>query len=75
MNCQYPTRVYASKFGKASKFGAPFASVPLGDTSKTPNKQTTLLPIFGNAIYFEKFIKLTKSFKLIKMVQKIYLYA
>jgi hypothetical protein len=56
---------------KASRFDASFASVPLGDTSKTPNKQTTLPPNFGNVVYFQKFLKLTMFFKLIKMDQKI----
>ena len=60
-----------SKLKKASKFDAPFASVPLGDTSKTSNPQTTLLPIFTNTEYFQKFIKLTRFFLLIKMDQKI----
>ena len=56
---------------KASRFDASFASVPLGDTSKTPNEQTTLPPIFGNVVYFQKFLKLTVFFKLIKMDRKI----
>jgi hypothetical protein len=57
--------------GKASKFDASFASVPLGDTSKTPNQQTASLPNFGNIMYLQKFLKLTMFFKLIKMDQKI----
>jgi len=56
---------------EASKFDASFASVPLGDTSKTSNQQTILLPIFGNAIHGQKSIKLTMFFLLIKMDQKI----
>jgi hypothetical protein len=50
------------EFGKASKFDASFASVPLGDTSKTPNQQTALLPNFGNIVYFQKLLKLTRFF-------------
>jgi hypothetical protein len=53
---------YKGEFGKASKFDASFASVPLGDTSKTPNQQTALLPNFGNILYFQKFLKLTRFF-------------
>jgi hypothetical protein len=54
--------IVSLNLGKASKFDAPFASVPLGDTSKTPNQQTVLLPNFGNIMYFQKFLKLTRFF-------------
>jgi len=50
------------EFGKASKFDAPLASVPLGDTSKAPNQQTASLPNFGNTMYVQKFLKLTRFF-------------
>ena len=62
---------YLALGGKASKFGASLSSVPLGDTLKTPNQQTALLPNFGNILYFQKFLKFPRSFYLIKMDQKI----